>query len=160
MTDTTDINSSVSSAVEEESVSTVKATSPSMGDNIAAQAYSPEDQNNHIAGFEVVDDVDFDVFDNEGIGLGIDKDRFTTRREVKFAIFFLVVFSIFIATSMRLIIKYGSQLATESSNSHHTLSDLSCFMFAFLIVFTSTISYGVAILISAFIQKLIAKKGK
>jgi hypothetical protein len=160
MTDTRDTNSSVPSVVEEDSISTVKATSPTIdNNNMGAQAYSPEDQNNDIASLEVVDDADFDDFDIEGTGLGIDEDRFTAVkpiwRDVKFAIFFLIVFFIFIVTSMTLIIKYGGKVANESPNLPDNLPLLPIFDFKviFLTIFTSIISFGVAILIFVFAGK-------
>lgn len=139
-------------------------TTPPKSNNVSAQPYTPEENDNDdIPDLETVADDDFDDFDVEGEGLGIDDDRFTAIkpvwRDVKFAIFFLVVFFIFIVSAMTFLIKYGEKMASEIPNAPNVLPNPSIFDFKIILltIFTSIISFGVSVLIFIFAGKNSAK---
>lgn len=116
--------------------------------SMGAHAFEPSED----AGDDNDNDNDNDHFNFNEDEFRIEDDRFTRTtpvwNDVKFAIFFLVVFFAFIVTSMVMIMKHLDQFVNESPISS-TLPNSAFFEFktVLLLIFISIISFGVSLLI-------------
>ncbi|KAG0683751.1 putative choline transporter, neither null mutation nor overexpression affects choline transport [Pichia californica] len=126
--------------------------------NLGAHAFEPESDNEELAFSSTSLNPIVDGEDE----FRIDDDRFTREKpvwnDVKFAIFFLVVFLAFTVTSMIFTIKHIEEFANESS-LNSTLPNSAFFQFKtiLLIIFISLVSFGVSVLIFILAGKNSAK---